>query len=101
MSVHIRWRNRNLYNYNLKLYVSCEILWVEIYSQIKLHCSWEVIFVFDKFRTRHNRTYKPIFIDIASEEGAALHQSYEEEFIDETYNEEYNEKLTKRVRRLV
>jgi hypothetical protein len=57
----------------------------------------EGIYKILKIRTRHNRTYKPIFIDIASEEGAALNQAYEEEYVDDAYNEDYMEKIPKKV----
>jgi hypothetical protein len=57
----------------------------------------EGIFRILNIRTRHNRTYKPIFIDIATEEGVELNPVYEEEYIDDTYNEDYNEKIRKKV----
>ena len=51
-----------------------------------------------KFRTRHNRTYKPIFIDISAGESLETNQTYEEELIDDIFNEEYIDKsITKKV----
>ncbi len=78
--------------------MSGKVLWAIVYREIKLYGPWKVIFDFLNIRTRHNRTYKPIFIDITTESQMPS-QSYDEELLDDNY-EEYNDKSYSNVKKV-